>query len=156
MSDRYEEIISGERLIRAAPGQRHEAICQRLHQHLTLGLQNSTHARLLSPRSIVKVSAGSFFRPDLALVTTTRQLWLAVEIIDTGDHHTDTVTKKLIYEEVNVPRLWMIDPRYDNVEVYHSGDYGLALKEILAGQDILGDALLPELHLTVAELFRDE
>ena len=26
--------------------------------------------------------------------------------------------KKQIYEDLNLPRLWMIDPRYNNVEVY--------------------------------------
>jgi Uma2 family endonuclease len=47
----------------------------------------------------------------------------------------------------------MIDPRYDNVEVYHSNEYGLVLKGILAGRETLSEKLLPEFQLTVAELF---
>jgi Uma2 family endonuclease len=54
---------------------------------------------------------------------------------------------------MKLPRLWMIDPRYDNVEVYHSSEYGLILKSILAGQELLTEKLLPEFQLTIAELF---
>jgi len=48
----------------------------------------------------------------------------------------------------------MIDPRYDNVEVYHGSQYGLILKGILAGREILTENLLPEFQLTIAELFQ--
>jgi len=45
---------------------------------------------------------------------------------------------------MKLPRLWMVDPRYDNVEVYHSNEYGLILKSILAGHELLTEKLLPE------------
>ena len=66
-----------------------------------------------------------------------------VEIIDSADHRADTVLKKEIYEEFKVPRVWMVDPRYDNVEFYHGTPHGLALKGILAGKEILQEGLLP-------------
>ena len=47
----------------------------------------------------------------------------------------------------------MVDPRYDNVEVYHAGTYGLVLKEILANREVLTEKLLPEFQITIAELF---
>jgi Uma2 family endonuclease len=52
--------------------------------------------------------------------------------------------------------LWMVDPRYDNVEVYHCNQYGLILKGILAGREVLAERLLPEFQLTIAELFAAE
>jgi len=52
-----------------------------------------------------------------------------------------------------VPRLWMIDPRYDNIEVYHATEYGLKLIGILAGREVLEERLLPEFQITVGELF---
>ena len=79
--------------------------------------------------------------------------WLAAEVINPEDHRLDTVSKKALYEDIHVPRLWMVDPRYHNVEVYHVGDYGLALKTILAGQEPLEDGLLPLLRVTMTELF---
>ena len=72
------------------------------------------------------------------------------------DHSTDTVTKKAIYEEVNLPRLWMVDPRYDNVEIYHGSPYGLVLKQILANREILTELLLPGFAVMVMEIFGDE
>ena len=50
----------------------------------------------------------------------------------------------------------MIDPRYDNVEVYHSNEYGLVLKSILAGHELLTEKLLPEFQFTMTELFAAE
>jgi hypothetical protein len=49
--------------------------------------------------------------------------------------------------------LWRIDPRYDNVEVYHGGPYGLALKGILIGRQTLSEELLPAFQVVVMELF---
>ena len=93
-------------------------------------------------------------RPDLALVTVaTGKFWLAAEIINSEDHRPDTVLKKSIYEDFNVPRLWVIDPRYDNIETYHGTPYGLALRGILAARESLREPLLPEFELVVAELF---
>ena len=48
----------------------------------------------------------------------------------------------------------MIDPRYDNVEVYHSTPYGMVLKGILAGSEVLSEKLLPEFQIVIEELFK--
>ena len=81
------------------------------------------------------------------------KLWLAAEIVSPDDHRADTVVKKHLYEESRLPRLWMIDPRYDNLEIYHASEHGLILKSILAGREVLTEKLLPEFHLTIRELF---
>ena len=150
----YEEIIDGRTLVRSFPGARHERICALLHARVGAGLASNAAARLLSPRDAVALSPRTVVRPDLALVTAaTGKVWLVVEIIDSADHRPDTVLKKGIYEDFKVPRVWMADPRYDNVEMYHATPHGLALKGILAGREILQEVLLPGLAMTVAELF---
>ena len=154
MSGPYEEILDGGSLPRSAPGERHEIICSRLHTRMTAGVANLPSTRLLAPRAQVRISRTTTLCPDLALVTAaTGKLWLAVEIVSTDDHRSDTVIKKQIYEDIRVPRLWMVDPRYDNVEVYHSTEWGLALKGILAGSEVLAETLIPEFQIVVAELF---
>ncbi len=154
MNETYAEILNGAPLARRAPGARHEVICARLHQWVKASVADFAATRLLAPRTEVRLSLKHTVCPDLALVTAaTGKLWLAAEIVSSDDHQTDTVVKKQIYEEMKLPRLWMIDPRYDNVEVYHSNQYGLALKSILAGRELLTEKLLPEFQLTVAELF---
>lgn len=156
MSEPYEEIIEGESFVRLRPGPRHELIRQRLETRLLAALEQAPVARLLSPRSVLQLTAGTMVRPDLTVVARANErLLLAIEVIDPSDHRTDTVMKKEIYETRNVPRLWMVDPRYDNVEVYHGSPYGLRLQGILAGSDQLVEALLPEFAYVIRELFAD-
>lgn len=154
MNRPYEEIFGGESFPRSAPGERHEMICERLHAAMTASVSNLSSTQLLAPRTKIHISRSTAICPDLALVTvSTGKLWLAVEIISREDHHADTVLKKQLYEDIRVPRLWMIDPRYDNVEIYHSTEFGLALKGILASSETLTEKLIPEFQIVIAELF---
>ena len=154
MSKPYEEILEGASLPRSAPGVRHEQICARLHAAMTASVANIGSTQLLAPRTKIQVSRSTAICPDLALVTVaTGKLFLAVEIVNRGDQHADTVVKKEFYEKIRVPRLWMVDPRYDNVEIYHSMEFGLALKGILAGSEILSEKLIPEFQFVISGLF---
>ena len=154
MSRPYEEILDGATLPRSAPGGRHEEICDRLHAAMTASVANLAGTQLLAPRSRIQISRSTAICPDLALVTiATGKLWLAAEIISRDDHHADTVVKKEYYEKIRVPRLWMVDPRYDNVEIYHSFEFGLKLHGILAGNEVLAEKLIPQFKLAVVELF---
>ena len=87
------------------------------------------------------------------VTAASQKLWLAIEVVSSDDHQTDTVTKKQIYEDLRVPRLWMVDPRYDNVEVYHATEYGMKLVGILAGREVLEEKLLPDFRMIVGNLF---
>jgi Uma2 family endonuclease len=154
LSRPYEEILDGATLPRSAPGDRHEQICRRLHLEMAAAVNGLASTQLLAPRAQVQVSRITTLCPDLALVTAAGgKLFLAVEIVSRDDHRADTVTKKEIYEQIRVPRLWMVDPRYDNVEIYHSFEFGLKLHGILAGSEVLSDKLIPQFKLAVAELF---
>jgi Uma2 family endonuclease len=154
MSRPYEEILEGSTLPRSAPDVRHEMICARLHNAMAASVANLSATQLLAPRTKIPVARSTTICPDLALVTVaTGKMILAVEIVNRGDQHFDTVVKKEVYEKIRVPRLWMVDPRYDNVEIYHSMEFGLALKGILAGSEILSEKLIPEFQIVIAELF---
>jgi Uma2 family endonuclease len=154
MSQPYQELLEGALVTRRPPGARHELICARLHESVRASVANFAGTRLLPPRSQISLAPDTAVRPDLALVAvSTGRLWLAAEIVSSDDHRADTVIKKQIYEQLKLPRLWMIDPRYDNVEIYHGSPYGLMLKSMLAGREILTEQLLPEFQITVAELF---
>jgi Uma2 family endonuclease len=157
MSQPYAETLHGETVMRLPPGARHETICARLHRCVHASVANLASTRLLAPRSQVKLAPHTTVCPDLALIAAaTSKVWLAAEIVSSDDHAADTVLKKQVYEELRLPRLWMLDPRYDNVEVYHATEYGLVLKTILAGSELLTEKLLPEFQITVEALFRPE
>ncbi|MDB6052831.1 MAG: hypothetical protein JWN25_354 [Verrucomicrobiales bacterium] len=150
----YEEIVEGETILRIPPDERHELICDRLHEFLAAALLDNQVSRILPRRSIIQISTGTMVRPDLALITAASgKPWLVAEIINSHDHKADTVIKKTSYENCNIPRLWMVDARYDNVEIYQGGPYGLALKSILAGEDRVKESLLPKLSFSIRELF---
>ena len=122
---------------------------------MAASLANLTSTRLLQPRAEVRLSQNNVVCPDLSLVTAaTDKLWLAAEIVNSDDHAPDTVLKKQVYEDLKLARLWMVDPRYDNVEVYHASEYGMVLKTILAGTDLLEERLLPNFQIMIKELFR--
>lgn len=153
-SEPYEELIDGEWLLRLPPRAAHETICLRMYQFMSQVVASLPSTRLLPPRSQVVISDRHQFRPDLALLTSaTGKLWLAVEVISQEDHHADTVLKKMAYEELKLPRLWIVDPRYENVEVYHAATYGMTLKETLMVKESLSEPLLPEFVLPVGDLF---
>jgi Uma2 family endonuclease len=155
MSQGYEEILRGEAVQRLAPDERHETICGRLHREVGASIAGLTSTRLLEMRSVVRIESGTLIRPDLALVTAaTGKIWLAAEVVSSRDHRIDTVVKKEMYEELNLPRLWMIDPRYDNVEVYHASQLGLVLKGILAARESLTESLLPGFQIGIDQLFQ--
>src|SRR3989475_6987736 len=123
MRERYEEIVEGETYWRKPPAARHELTCSRPRDLIATSLADISTTRLLPRRSVVQIASGTIVRPDIALVTiATGKIWLVAEIISSDDHRPDTVMKKQLYEELNIPRLWMIDPRYDNVEVYHRSE----------------------------------
>jgi Uma2 family endonuclease len=150
----YEEQLHGEILLRLPPNQRHEEICRRLHDVMAACMQAMPVSRLLPPRTQVPFTPQSLLCPDLVLITAANEKpWLVAEIVASDDHRCDTVLKKAFYEELPLPRLWMMDPRYDNVEVYHGGAYGLQLIRILAGSELLTEPLLPPLRLAVRDLF---
>lgn len=154
MSEPYEEKLQGEVTLRLPPGARHELICARLHAAIKASVANFPGTKLLEPRSAIRIDATNLLRPDLALATaTTGKVWLVAEVISSEDHHADTVEKKQIYEAMKLPRLWMIDPRYNNVEIYHASEYGMRLETILAGSDVLTEKLLPEFQMAIVDLF---
>lgn len=154
MSDPYEEIVNGERVLRLPPRLRHEEILSRLGKRIAGAVSSLVTTRLLAPRTRIEITPENILCPDLALTTAASdKLWLVVEVINSDDHHADTVDKKTVYEEIRLPRLWMVDPRYDNVEVYHGTPYGLSLKKVLAGRELLTEALLPGFQYAIHELF---
>jgi len=157
MSEPYEEILSGEVWLRLPPGHRHELICRRLHRLVADAMAGCPALHLLEPRSVVEVRTGTLVRPDLSLVQAgTGRLWLAAEVISASDHRPDTVIKKTVYDEVGLPRLWVVDPRCDNVEIYSSGNFGLVLTSILAGAETLTEARLPSLSVSMTSLFASD
>jgi len=161
MNGAYEELIAGQRVQRRTPTPEHEILVARLHALVAKSLPLNSTLRLLGPRAELELDGHSVLRPDLAIVqmrptvdgSRRVQLYLVAEVLQPGDHHVDTVAKKQIWSDGLLPRLWIVDPRYFNVEIYGRGDHGFTLLEILANHLPLTDPYLPGFRLSMPELF---
>ena len=161
MNEAYEELIAGQRVQRRIPTPEHETLVTRLHTLVARSLPLNSTLKLLGPRAELELDGLSVLRPDLAIVqmrpmvdgSQRVQLYLVAEVLQAGDHHVDTVAKKQIWSEGMLPRLWIVDPRYFNVEVYGAGEHGFTLREILANHHSLTDPHLPGFCPTMPELF---
>jgi Uma2 family endonuclease len=150
----YEERLAGELHLRVAPGKPHELLCNRLHAWVRESLPPNSTLQLPPRRTPFELPQGDLVCPDLALVNPNeKRLYLAVEVIQPGDHNRDTVVKKLLYLEQGLPRLWIVDSRYHNVEIYGGRDFGYRLETILAGSQPLTDSALPGFSRTMDEIF---
>ncbi len=133
----------------------HELMCERLHAWLTRHLPVNSALKLLPRRTPVTLRAGTVICPDLALVRRDDgQLYLAAEVLQPGDHHPDTVLKKQLYCDCRTPRLWIVDSRYQNVEVYGTtANAGFRLESILAPNETLSDPAVGGIVYPVADIF---
>ncbi len=161
MSEAYEEVIGGETILRRPLPSVHEQLVTRLHGLVARSLPPNSTLRLLPPRTELELGEACRLRPDLAIVRAApgpadaceTDLYLIAEVLQPGDHRVDTVLKKQLWADALLPRLWMVDPRYLNVEVYGCGEYGFTLFDILANHHALTDPHLPGLNCAMDELF---
>ena len=154
MPDPYEELIDGETFIRGPLNAPHELLCARLHSWVASHLPANSVLKLLPRRTTVTLRPGPDICPDLALVRRdNHELYLAAEVLQPGDHHPDTVLKKQVYADCRAPRLWIVDSRYQNVEIYATGTAGFRLEWILASHESLTDAALSAGSYRVADIF---
>ncbi|HET7535648.1 MAG TPA: Uma2 family endonuclease [Candidatus Didemnitutus sp.] len=163
MSEGYEELIGGQVLKRRALTAEHERLVAKLHSLVEAAIPPNSTLRVLPPRSALQLAEEHTVCPDLAIVRMppvsedepNPQLYLVGEVLHPADHHTDTVVKKQLWADRHLPRLWMIDPRYRNIEVYGCGEYGFTLLNILANHDKLTDPFLLGFAHPVRDLFAD-
>ena len=163
MSEPYEETIDGEDLFRSAPNGAHELLVGRLHRLVKHHLPPESGLRIVPVRYELHLGSEVRLHPDLCLLRAAtsetapqrEQPYLVAEVIHPGDHHVDTVLKKQLWADARLPRLWMVDPRYLNVEVYATTEYGFTLIDILANHHPLTDPSLPGLSCPMRELFAD-
>jgi Uma2 family endonuclease len=77
-----------------------------------------------------------------------------IEVLSPGNRSYDRKTKLVAYEEAGVPELWYFDPEDRTAEILilgPEGRYALAAK--LSGSDAIVSKALPDLSLTLDEVF---
>ena len=155
------ELIEGEIVEMAPIGQPHAAVVATLHELLVLQL--SKRAFVWSQSGLV-LSEWSVPQPDLAVLArradnyrnanvTPGDVLLAIEVADTSFAF-DKGRKAQLYASHGVRELWVVDVRGERVLVFRNPRaVGYALLDTYSGNDELHALALPDLRLTVAQIF---
>ncbi|MFT4039134.1 MAG: Uma2 family endonuclease [Thermomicrobiales bacterium] len=161
--ERY-ELIDGDLYMTPAPTDWHQAI----NGNLNFSLEAHVRAQRLGVvrfNSAVRVGEGTYVIPDAMFLTWARRQEagddveeaipdLACEILSPRTRHRDLLTKRRLYERIGVREYWIIDPDAQTVVVLGKGPQGFTeLAEMEPG--VIPSRVLPELRLTLAELFED-
>jgi Uma2 family endonuclease len=76
-----------------------------------------------------------------------------VEVLSTATRAKDLGIKRKTYAGFGVQEYWIIDPEAETVDVLVLSKSGYSRAGIYANADLLASHLLPELNLSVAEIF---
>jgi Uma2 family endonuclease len=160
------EIIDGEHYVTPSPNTKHQAVSVSLAAIVWTYLKrHPTGAVFAAPFDVV-FSEVSVVEPDLLYISRERSGILTDKhvrgspdlvggILSPGTRKTDEVTKRKLYERFDVREYWVVDPELDAVKVYRrdGGAFVRAAELTAEAGDILTTPLLPELSISLADLF---
>jgi Uma2 family endonuclease len=161
----YYELINGSIMKKSAPTPQHQNISMNLSLQLGLFIKSKKSGELFAAPIDVFLDDHNAVQPDLVFVANDNQRIvttdgivgipdLIVEIISPSSVMRDRVDKKNLYEKLNVKEYWIIDPAYQDIEIYTiiNGRY-----ELLSGVTMLEGSLksniLDGVSIDLKELF---
>jgi Uma2 family endonuclease len=160
------EIIDGEHYVTPSPNTKHQAVSISLAAIVWTYLKHHPIGAVFAAPFDVVFSDLNVVEPDLLYISRERAGFLTdkhvrgspdlvVEILSPGTRETDEVTKRKLYERFEVREYWVVDPELDAVKVYRrdGGAFVRAAELTAEAGDILTTPLLPELSISLADLF---
>jgi Uma2 family endonuclease len=161
----YYELINGVIMKKSAPTPQHQRISMKLSRIISNYLLENKKGELLASPVDLFLDDRNAIQPDLVFVANDNQRIvtndgivgipdLIVEIISPSSVMRDRVDKKNLYERLNVKEYWIIDPAYQDIEIYTilNGRY-----ELLSGVTMLEGSLksniLDGVSIDLKELF---
>jgi Uma2 family endonuclease len=122
------ETVRGELLVTPAPGAWLQEIVARLVVRLRTWLEEHPVGHLLQSPADISWGPDILVQPDLFVVrleeartmdwTRMKHLLLVIEVLSPTTARADRFTKRRLYQDVGVPRYWMVDPDREAVEVW--------------------------------------
>lgn len=163
--DAYYELINGYIMKKSAPRPQHQRISMRLSILLGSFIKENKIGELFASPIDVFLDDLNAVQPDLVFVPTENQAIitddgimgipdLMIEIISPSSVLRDRVDKKNLYERLNVKEYWIIDPQYQDIEVYtiQNGRYEL-YSGVTMFEGALESTIFEGLTINLAELF---
>ena len=125
----YYELINGYVMKKSAPRPEHQSISMYLSIQLGIHIKNRQLGKLFAAPIDVFLDRINAVQPDLVFIASANQEKittdgimgipdLVIEIISPTSVIRDRVDKKNLYERLNIQEYWIIDPQYQDVEIY--------------------------------------
>ncbi len=163
--DIYYELINGYIMKKSVPRPQHQRISMRLSIQLGIFIRENRIGELFASPIDVFLDDLNAVQPDLVFIPTEKQAMitddgiigipdLMIEIISPSSVIRDRVDKKNLYERLNVKEHWIIDPQYQDIEVYtiQNGRYEL-YSGVTMFEGALKSTIFEGIAINLAELF---
>jgi Uma2 family endonuclease len=164
-TDRRYELVDGQLVLMTPPKIEHFLIAKLLEQHLDAEIQRSRLPWLTFREAGVRTGTTKSRLTDLC-VTTKKQAQellgesavfqspplLIVEVVSPDSIKRDYRYKRSEYAALEVPEYWIVDPLQAKVSLLFLEE-GLYEETVLIGEQLLPSRTLPNLVLTVEEIF---
>ena len=161
----FYELINGYVVRKSTPKPSHQTISINLCMILCNYLENRRLGNLFAAPIDVFLNDLNAVQPDLVFIPTENQAMitddgiigipdLMIEIISPSSVLRDRVDKKNLYERLNVKEYWIIDPQYQDIEVYtiQNGHYEL-FSGITMFEGVLKSTVFEGIEIELVELF---
>lgn len=122
------EVVWGELLVTPAPCPWHQIVLGRLQFALQKHLEHHRSAHLLASPADISWGPDILVQPDLFVVPLEeartlewdriKSLLLTIEVLSPSTARYDRFTKRRLYQQVGIPRYWIVDPEERAVEVW--------------------------------------
>ncbi len=163
--DAYYELINGYLMKKSAPRPQHQNISVNLSFYLLGFIKERKMGKLFTAPIDVFLDNLNAVQPDLVFIPTENQGIitddgiigipdLVIEIISPSSVLRDRVDKKNLFERLNVKEYWIIDPQYQDIEIYtiQIGRYEL-YSGVTMFEGELKSTIFEGLTIDLAELF---
>jgi|SRR5665213_953684 len=161
---RHYELERGKVVEVFRPGERHGLVCANVAAILYLYTRKRRKGYTLSndPGVILERDPDTVRGPDVVYFEKSKGYdqmnpkfaegvpTLAAEVLSPNDRHGKVARRIAEFQKAGIPLIWVFDPDACDVTVY---EQGRAPYVVEAGQELTGDAVLPEFRCPVAEFF---
>ena len=159
-------IVDGELVMDGAPTPGHQTVLQELFVKLDSLMRTLRLGRVfVAPLDIViRRDPLRTRQPDLMFISNARRYIigrqvieggpdLVIEILSPSNTRRELVEKLQDYQRIGVREAWIVSPQGHTVEVLHLSLENMARSGLYGLGDTIVSQVLPDLRLTVAEIF---
>lgn len=159
------QLIEGELILAPAPNLYHQTIVGKIYLLLANFLTRRPLGKVFVAPADVYLSDHDVLQPDVLFVSNPNlgilrddgvhgAPDLVIEVVSTSSAQLDKKNKRRVYARSGVKELWLVDPLLSQIQVYELVKNPAKPTRILEEEESLSSSLLPDLTISVAEIFK--